>query len=379
MSEEREVGGYGSEMGSRSVDRVRNPEATDSDRLMSGEAWADFCETLKTAGAQVLAQGAPDGPLNRAEGYRHLANLTQAGIRQVFNLDPRNPRFLRNPESSSKSGAENADNLYHLAKIESDRSYRIQGRRNTVTAFLLETKEGYMQLGNMGNYATLDSEELVIEPDGRFEILLSAKKPPEPVSNWVELHPNTTQVLIRQYLCDWEKEVPAEFEIIDLESRGSAPLPIEPHGVARQLDDAGEWIETSMRIWSEWVRDYRERRKDGMLAPARRYLGGADDILYGNDAYVLPEGQAIVIECGVPKARYWQFQLVDLWFGSMDYANRMGSLNHTQLRTPVCGRERSRRGESAPDFHWQPSRSRRSSLRIGLRIEFFGVDSPQRR
>ena len=33
----------------------------------------------------------------------------------------------------------------------------------------------------------------------------------------------------------------------------------------------------------------------------------------------------------MPKARYWQFQLVDLWFGSMDYANRMGSLNHTQL------------------------------------------------
>jgi hypothetical protein len=318
-------------MKSRSKDRVRNPESTDAERLMTGQAWIDFCETLKTAGGQILADGAPDGALNRAEGYRHLANLTQAGIRHVFNLDPRHPRFLRNPDSTSKAGAENADNIYHFAKIQSDRTYRILGRRNNVTAFLLETKEGYMQLGDMGNYATLDSEELVTGPDGRFEIVLSATKPATPAPNWVELHPDATQVLIRQYLCDWENEVPAEFEIIDVESEGTAPLPLEPQGVAHQLDDAAEWIETSMRIWSEWVRDYRERRRDGVLAPAVRYAGGADDILYGNDAYVLPEGQAIVIECGVPLARYWQFQLVDLWFGSMDYANRVSSLNHTQL------------------------------------------------
>lgn len=335
-ADDREVGGFGSEFDLER--RATHDDPVDDERLMSGAAWDEFCDRLKRAGRHVLDPTAPSTPLDRAEGYRYLANLTQAGIRHAFNLDPLYPRFLRHPDSTAKYGAENADNLYHLAKIRSDRTYRIRGERNSAFAFLLEIKQGYMQLGDMANYATLDSEEMTIAADGSFEIVLSVE-PHE--GNWVPLHPEATQVLIRQYLVDWEHDEAARFEIWDVDSEGVAPELLTPRRVARTLDEAAEWIDVTARMWNEWVRDYRERREDGVLAPAKLFAGGADDIRYGNDAYKLGDAdEAWLIEAEVPDARYWHFQLVDLWFCSNDYANRMSSLNHQQLHLDADGKAR---------------------------------------
>ncbi|MCH2170915.1 hypothetical protein MK489_09030 [Myxococcota bacterium] len=329
MSEKRAVGGFGTELGSKSTDRVLDSPDRATDQLMTGEAWEAFCDRLREAGRHVIAETAPGTPLDRAEGFRHLANLTQAGIRHAFSQDPLFPRFLRNPDSTSKAGAENADNVYFFAKIRSDQTYRIRGVRNTASHFLLEVKEGYMQLGDVRNFATLESEEVRVDGEGRFEIVLSAT-PHE--GNWVELHPDATQVLIRQYLCDWETERLAEFEIINVDREGASPEPLTPLVVARLLDEAGQWVEATQRIWNEWSLGYRERRRDGILAPAELYVGGADDIRYGNDAYVLnSHDDALLIEVEVPDARYWHFQLVDLWMASNDFANRQTSLNYTQL------------------------------------------------
>ena len=184
---ERAVGGTGSEIGSKTRDRVRNDPAVDTERLLTGQAWDDFCDKLKEAGKHILTDAAPATPRDRAEGFRHLANVAQAGIRHTFNMDPSFPRWLRNPDSTSKAGAENADNVYQFCKIRPDHRYRISGHRNTAMAFLLETKEGYMQLGDTENYATLDSDELVTNPDGSFEIVLARERPAENVQNFVLL------------------------------------------------------------------------------------------------------------------------------------------------------------------------------------------------
>jgi hypothetical protein len=334
---ERAIGGTGQELAASWRRRPRKPDAEDARRLTSGAAWESFCDSLRSAGRAVLASDA-QSDLDRAEGFRHLATLTAAGLRHVFDLaDPERPRFLRNPDSTSKWGAENADNQYHLAQIRADRSYRISGRRGSVWAFLLEIKEGYMQLGDPRNFATLHSDQLRVEPDGRFEIVLSAKRHP---GNWVELHPDATQVLIRQYFRDWEREEPAHFEIHPLDAEGAAPPAWEPARVARLLDDAGMWIDTTLRVWQQWVQALRASFRDDAIAPAARFVGGADDIHYGNDYYRLADGEALLIELEPPDARYWAFQLVDNWFGSLDWANRQSSLNDRQLRADPDGRVR---------------------------------------
>jgi len=306
--------------------------------LLSGEAWGDFCTRLAAAGSHILAEAAPATPLDRAEGFRYLATLAAAAIRHTFDLaDPDRPRFLRNPDSAAGWGAENADNSYLLAHIRPDRTYRISGRRGTVGAFLIEIKEGYMQLGAARNFATLDSDRLQVEPDGTFEITLSARPHP---GNWIPLDPQATQVLIRQYFFDWENEEPAEFDIVATESEGAHAPALEPAHVAGLLRDAGLWLDTTVRVWNDWVRDLQSRHQPGVLAPARRYVGGADDILYGNDLYRLGEDEALIIESERPDARYWAFQLVNLWFQAMDYASRQSSLNCRQARVDADGRLR---------------------------------------
>lgn len=332
MAEERARGGTGRET---PRELGRGDPTRDRERLLSGRAWAEFCDRLKAAGEIVLAPGAPDTDTDRAEGFRYLATLAAAGIRHAFDLaDPDHPRFLRNPDSVSKWGAENADNLYLLAKIRSDRSYRIVGRRNSAYTFLIEVKEGYMQLGRDRNFATTEASQLELAPDGSFEIALSRERQP---GNWLPLHPDATQVLIRQYLWDWQREVPAEFRIYQVESQGVAAAPEEPAQVARLLDDAAHWIHATASVWADWVAAIRGAHVPGRLAAARRFAGGADDILYGNDAYRLRPHEALVVEFEPPDARYWHVQLVDLWFGSLDYANRQTSLNGHQLHKDADG------------------------------------------
>lgn len=317
--------------------RTSTPEL-DAERLMSGAAWADFCDRLKLAGQHVLAPGTPDSPLERAEGFRYLAGLVVSGLRQGLELsDPDLPRFLRNPDSICKWGAENADNQYLWTRIRSQASYRITGRRASAYAFLIETLEGYMQLGEHRGFATLHSGQLEIGPGGSFEIILSAE---EHTGNWMPLHPDARYLVIRQFFQDWENEEPAEFRIVQIGNEGGSPPRLQPARMAEILDAAGEWTEVTAGFWNEWVAQLRAGYRRNSLAQARHYIGGADDILYGNDVYRLTEDEALLIEGEPPRARYWSFQLCNLWFESLDYANRSTSLNGHQAHINADGRFR---------------------------------------
>jgi hypothetical protein len=313
-------------------------EARGAERLLSGRAWEEFCDALKAAGRHVLDEGAPGSPRERAEGFEYLCGLVTAGIRQAIDFaDPDVPRFLRNPDSRSKWGAENADNLYLWTKIRSDASYRISGRRRSVHDFLIELKQGYMQLGDDRNFATLHSRDLAVDADGCFEVILCAAEQP---GNWLPLDPDARYVAIRQYFYDWDAEQAADFRIVRIGNEGRPPQALEPARMAEILDEAADWVEGSAGVWNEWVAQLRAGYRRDSLAPARHYTGGADDIRYGNDAYRLAEDEALIIETELPVARYWAFQLVDLWFRSCDYTNRQTSLNGRQARVDGDGRVR---------------------------------------
>ena len=55
-------------------------EHTAQERVLSGEAWVEFCDALKEAGKLVNAPKAPQDDFNRAEGYRYLTRMLRAGL-----------------------------------------------------------------------------------------------------------------------------------------------------------------------------------------------------------------------------------------------------------------------------------------------------------
>ena len=50
------------------------------EQLLSGQAWADFCETLKRSGQQILRAEAPSDALTRTEGFRYLSRLLRIAL-----------------------------------------------------------------------------------------------------------------------------------------------------------------------------------------------------------------------------------------------------------------------------------------------------------
>ncbi len=323
--------------------RKDRPTSLQRERLLDGRAWQDFCRDLEAAGRHILAfplDGAQSEE-QRAEGFRYLLGLVRSGVAQALELgDPDQPCWLRNPDSQAKWGAENPDNQYLWARIGPHAAYRIRGERHNVFDFLIEVKQGYLQLGDAGVYATCTAGDLAFDAQGRFEILLAAERPPDWRGNFLAIHADARYVAVRQYLLDWERETPASFEITRVAGEGLPPAPLTPSEMADRIDAASAWTLATTRFWTQWVAQLREAWRPGQIAPARRYAGGAPDIYYGNNAFRLGPDEALIFESEAPAARYWQIDLGDTWFRSLDYATRQSSLNSRQAHVARDGRLR---------------------------------------
>jgi len=341
-SEERIIGGVGvarriQQEGRGSGRAQKRTTEENHDRLESGQAWEDFCDTLRDAGKLIMEAEQPDLPGVKAAGFRYLAGLLKVGVAQAAELSDRDrPKWLRVEDSFSKWGAENADNHYIATHIRSDATYRITGTRGSCFTFLIEVREGFMQLGDTGDYANMTADQVEVDSKGRFEII--ASKQPHPGKNWLPLDERARQIVIRQYFKDWEAEEPATFLIEEVDAPERPPAPLDSAEMARILDDAANWVRTSTEFWAGWIPELRTNYSPGEIAPAVKYVGGADDIRYGNDYYQLDRGDALIIELTPPKARYWAFQLCDVWFVTTDYVNRTSSLNDAQLRLDSDGK-----------------------------------------
>ena len=341
-SDDRVAGGSG-EIGNqlKAALRARNSPAIDEARLLSGEAWDDFCEALKRAGRTIHDASPGAAPNDHAAGYRYLTGLVDAAIRFSIDFaDPVAPRFFRSPDSRNPWGGENADNQYLIAGVRGDAEYRMTGTRGSAFEFLIEVKEGFMQLGDDRIFETVTGADLAVEKDGSFEILFSASRPAAHRGNWVRMHPEAKLIVIRQYFLDWENEIPATFRLERIGFEGARASALGAARMGEILGDAGEWVERSVVVWNQWVERIRQDYRPGHVAPALKYVGGADTIRYGNDGYRLALDEALIIETQVPKARYWAFQLCGLWFEGRDYGNRATSINNHQAHVDGDGRFR---------------------------------------
>jgi hypothetical protein len=294
--------------------------------------WRRFAERIAAA-ERHLPLGTDR---ERADAHAYLAGLVRVALeQQQSGADPDHPRFVENPGPASKWGAENADNRYLWAPLRPDATYRVHGHRGTSFELLFETKEGFMQLGQMRNFAARCASGMQSGTDGRFELWLGGAAR---AGNWMPLDADARWLLVREYFVDWEHEAPAQLAIERIgDAAHSVPT---PDRVGAQLDAAATWVEETARCWSGWVAELRAAHEPGKLAPARRHVGGAEDILYGNDWFRLAEDEALVVECAVPDARYWAFQLVDPCFRSLDWSRHQTSLNHGQARIDADGRVR---------------------------------------
>ena len=321
--------------------RERGEAVSTEEELPGGPAWHAFCSRLERVGHQLAERKDSISAAERSEGVPYLLGLVNSAIQIATRCaDTDHPHFIRNPDSVTRWGAETADCLYLFAGISGTGSYVVRGNRNSVQGFYVEVKEGFMQLGETRIFASLSDDEIDYDADGTFEILLCAERPPDHEGNWMPLHSEARIVGVWQFFGDWETERQATFEIIRPDSEGSARTAMSPRSAAAMLDTAASWIEASATTWSKYYRGLVDALPANTIVPPRNMEGGPPMVAYGTGHYELEGDQALIVECEVPAARWWSFQLADPWFTAMEYASHQTSINHRQATIDADGRVR---------------------------------------
>jgi hypothetical protein len=333
----------------------------EEERLISGNAWRQWCDRLKAAGESILADGFPDSPRDRAEGFRWLTRLVVHAVQlEVEAGDPRHPFFIRYETPHNQWGGPNPDNVYLRANVDPALSYRIWADVGGVRQAIFSLNEGEMHLGELGVYSERSLDQLEVGDDGRLEIHLSPDEssiPPGPSGrpvNWMPMHPRGRLLTIRVYQSDWERDAAPPFHIERVGAEGVPPPALEPARVARALDRAATWVERSAGYWNAYTAAGFRRATPNVANPPRPAPGGARDILYGSCFWEIREDEALLVECDEPDAGYWGLSIHTLgWLESGDFADRQTSLNDHQTHVDGDGRIRvvlSHRDPGTPNW-----------------------------
>jgi hypothetical protein len=294
-------------------------EAAGRERLMTGESWETFCDTLKSAGKTILAEGQPTSPLDRAEGFRYLSRLTRAALETFVEFaDPLAPALNRPVHETAKIGADNPDNYYQHANISGAHEYRITGKRNTIQYLDFATQSpGVASSGDSEQGGHLDASSLKIDSDGSFVVEVSCNEKSE---NWLRMTPDTSALIVRQTFADRASEVPADLTIERVGGDG-APTPLSPEALDAGFTRAAGLVTSCTALFSNWAQGFQKHTNelpkfDDSISMG---AGGDPNICYYHSYWELGPDEALVIDAIPPECDAWNFQLDNHWMESLDY------------------------------------------------------------
>ncbi len=297
----------------------KKEEDLQEQRIISGKAWEEYCDQLKLAGNALKYPGAPQDVFQQTEGLRYLTRLTRAGLEAYVEFgDPSFPVFRRMVHETVKLGADNPDNYYFNAPISGKYEYKITGKRNTIHYIGFFTQNGtYGTTGGLAPCGILQGQDLVLEEDGSFEIILSKIRKGK---NWLKIEDDTTIVMVRQTFLHRFKEVSAEMKIENLSGKKS-PEPISPLAINEGLRMAALFVAGAPILFARWANGFQKHtNKLPQFDPETSNAAGGDaDIIYYHSHWKLNNDEALIITVKPPECDTWNFQLNNYWMESLDY------------------------------------------------------------
>lgn len=321
-------------------------------RTMTGEIWRDFVGRLRDLESLVTGEGVPDGPRDRAEGFRYLLRFLGSGIHVTIpGGDPDYPAFARMVENGMSWGLDNPDCNYSWARVRGDAVYRVAGHRGSAKHLEFQVNTGHFGDGNVGRWRTvssLNARELACDADGRFELFIGGE---ERGGNWMALDPEASFLLLRQYLDDWERERPAELSIERVGAEYPQPV-LRTDQVAARFDELCTWLSAGARSWEAMNRLILSMPPNqvSMMEPLTGNAGLRGQS-YGMGHFACEPGEAVVVEFEVPRCLLWSVQLSGWTWESLEFAGRQTSLNGSQAVVDADGRFRGVIAHEDPGVH----------------------------
>jgi hypothetical protein len=301
---------------------------SDPSDLVSGRAWEELVASLSRTGAVLVSDRSPTEETDRAAGFRHLLVLLALGIDEALrSSDPYRPFFApANVDNVLKWGMDCPDAAYTGAGIRGDATYVVRGRRRSVRYL------GFQVMGGMENTGNVVADDMAMDDDGRFELVLSADPHP---GNWLPLSPGSSSLVVRQFFYDWTTEEAADLSI-ECTARPApeptgAPPPLSAAGTADQLRALGAFMEASVAFWLDVEEGGRAQGVNCFRAPAAlTAMGAAAENVSTWGSWSLADHEVLIIEVTPPPALYWSVSLGTFWWETVDYARRQSSLNGHQ-------------------------------------------------
>jgi hypothetical protein len=337
--------------------------------VATGNAWEEFCEQLKGAGAAILAPGAPQDALTQAEGYRYLSRLVRGGLENFVEAsDPLAPRLvcvangLR--DAPVKLGSDSPDNLYENAPLDGTRTYRVYGSRGTVAYLGIGVQAGsYGAPGGLATVSYAETDEFApVQPaaaeaeryraeGGYLEFFIGPERPAG-ATNWLRsaTEPADGQVIVRHTFLDRAAETPARLviELVDavtlqpvgVVTRGHAgPPDLTPARIESGLQKTALLVAGAPLMFNRWISGFMRHANTLPLFDVSRSnsAGGDPNIRYYHSYWRVERGEALVIDSAVPECDNWNFQLDNHWMESLDYRHRQVCVNKRTAKYAADG------------------------------------------
>ena len=316
----------------------------DALRRVDPEAAATLDETTVARFAQRLADTAGllgrspllAEPADRADAFHHLLVTLHAAIdHSILQTDVTEPMFSPVlPTHRVDWGARNPDGVYRRAYVSADRTYRLHGRIGNAKYVTFDVGgAAYDSDVAFG----IEVDELDADGDGDFDVQLGGTERPE---HWFPLPAGSLVVTSREFFDDWSAARRSVLRIDcvdeDVLTR-TEPLPRPEHSAARvaaEFDVLGDWLhEAGARFWlEEWHGEVNRFRDFYRVATKRPTVC--------RGCWELDDDEALVLEFPDPQASYWGIQLASSLVHTLDFANRLTSVNNAQARVDADGHVR---------------------------------------
>ena len=104
------------------------------------DEWYKFCDELKEVG-RIISETS-DNTIDENEGFRYVLRLLRLSTEMYFeHCNPEHSSFYCLSHETGKIGADNPDNHYLNANIDSNNSYLIEGNIGGVEYLSIGVKE----------------------------------------------------------------------------------------------------------------------------------------------------------------------------------------------------------------------------------------------
>jgi len=304
-----------------------------ADNEQATKEWHSYIEPILSLGGNtaLLVTDTEDAQL-RQEVYRQLFSGMSMAYTGLFLGDDEHPDYWPLFNMAYNFWGTNPDAVYYLAPVDGNGVYRISGFRGSVRLIDIQIGSGgFFPHGdstpgpNVGNF---DLDNLHINEDGSFEVVLSKKQPHDYQGDWWELDSKATYILVRQVAYDWINEVDGRFAIDRIDRPAIKPRQSADY-IDSNLRQIPKWSENWTRLSAQWVINYKNNGPVNTVT-VRNWaeVGGVTDQKYIEGLFLLKPDEALIYETEIPDhCRYWNAALTDMLMRGIDFMNRQTSLN----------------------------------------------------